>query len=276
MGVIKADSFQLLNVGRYETTPVMPSAKPDRSEVLALRKKLELFPFRPLTNLFSDLFFECRTAIQGGYIDRDRAERLLAYLEANEHVSNVFPNCVLRDLTRSYVEANENELEARLLGMLVDMYAGDPRESRVPIGVSIGMREEGAVTVEELSAKSNPEYITPPGDIQDSLSSLIAHDASLYGRVFDSLPTNFSFPDRFFAFTGPFAGSTRRACYEEVRRRGGVPCEPTFYCDYLFVSDSHIQDQVLSSSSISAIAARRTCGSPLILRETDWHIVIAE
>jgi hypothetical protein len=85
------------------------------------------------------------------------------------------------------------------------------------------------------------------------------------------MPLNLTIRDRFVGFTGDFREFTRKTCFEEVRKLGGVPSDPDMFLDYLFVSEKRI----ISNQLFAAIYYRRVYGNPLILREADWIKIAA-
>lgn len=251
----------------------MPSAKPDKSEVAYRRKKRGLFQNPP--NLFSELFLHCGAAVKGGYITESRAKKLRDYLEAQGTVSRIFPNSILLEALQSAARGWDYKHEAKLLDILFGLYVGDPTEVQVPVGVSLRQGSESGVAVGTITEDCDPEEIKPPSEACDFLKDFVNRNPDLYLRIFNDMQERLQLEDRFFSFTGPFENQSRRGCFEQVRARGGVPCDVMPYCDYLFVSDKHVRDRVLLSSLLEAICHRRVGGKPLILKEADWCYAVS-
>jgi hypothetical protein len=256
----------------------MPSAKPDKDEVKLLRWKRGLS--EPSHNLFSELFFQCRSALDGGYITPDRAAHLLKFLDSNDKVASIFPNNLLRLLLSDALKHDPWSLDAEsvLLDFIAQLYLGSPIERHVPVSFTIGIDPDGSVTTHEITMDDNPELVSPPHDAEYYLAGLLESPnplfAGMYELIYDPLPERLTIKDRFVAFTGAFNGCTRKICFDTVRKLGGVPTEPDKFLDILFVSNESYEKRAISNQLSSAIYCRRLYRNPLILRETDWVTVV--
>lgn len=254
---------------------MMPSAKPDKNEIYQLRQKRGIFS--PGENIFARIFFACVKAIDGGYIDQGRAKVLLAVIKAEPKASNVFPNTLLLRVLETAVVHGQwsTDVENTLLKLISGLYFGEHISRRELIGVVIGIKSDFSPFIREMSSEQDPEHVKPPEDIYEVLQEIANADAGVlagsFDLVFDQAPDEISLQDRFVGFTGEFRDVTRKECFAEVRELGGVPSEPAYYLDYLFVSESHSSNHLFSNQLQFAIYVRRTYGNPLIFKESVWR-----
>jgi hypothetical protein len=156
------------------------------------------------------------------------------------------------------------------LHLLFSLYLGYERPSHAG-GFEIGVDADGAIR----SGAVERQQSRPPSDIALFLSDPDTHRSPnlwlLLTEFFDEPQVLPSLHEKFVGFTGAFTFGSRGACFAEVRRRGGVPCSPAPYIDYMFVSREHEQQGAASSQVVAAIYFRRLYGTPLVLRERVWE-----
>jgi hypothetical protein len=256
----------------------MPSAKPDWKEISRLRRERKLFD--PGENLFSDVYEACRSTLEDGYVTKDRAENLLSFLQAHDHISVIFPNSLLyKILDFVCKEGNwSSETENLLLSFIGEFYLDYKLEDQAVLGIEIGFTADLSVETKRLTTADHPELIKPP-DIQFSLIDFFENEGRFSriarGLLFDQPPAHIDFQKRFVGFTGNFNGYTRKTCFEEIRRHGGVPCDPQYFTDYFFVASKSIEQSAISNQFGAAIYFRRLYGRPLIFKEENWHEIYA-
>lgn len=257
----------------------MPSAKPDKQEIATLRRRRGLWHDSPTTDLYSELHQQCLSAVEGGFITPDRARSLWAFLQAEVEIAAIYPNNALLQILRRVCEEEgwSSQAEGDLLHCIFSLYLGyeSADVSAKSIGVSISFNEENStVSVTESSELK----CRPPSDIAYFLSDIKTRESNrlrcLYDLMFDNRPSSISLTDRFVGFTGSFSYGSRAACFSEVRQRGGVPCDPVIYLDFLFVSRIHEEQKAISGQLSSAIYYRRLYGTPKVLREVDWEALL--
>jgi hypothetical protein len=206
----------------------MPSAKPDYKEISRLRKERKLFD--PGANLFSDVYEVCRSTLEEGYVTKERAEKLLSFLRAHGNISAIFPNSLLHRILDFVCKKGNwsSENENLLLSFIGEFYLDYRLEDQAVIGIEIRVSPELSVETKPLTTADHPELIKPPG-IQFSLIDFFNKEGrfSSIARdlLFDQPPENINFSERFVGFTGNFDGYTRKTCFEEIRKHGGVPCD---------------------------------------------------
>jgi hypothetical protein len=159
----------------------MPSAKPDYREISSLRKERKLY--EPGPNLFSDLYEVCRSTLEGGYVTKERAEKLLSFLRSNERVSSIFPNNLLQNILDSICsEGNwSSENEKLLLIFIGEFYLDTALEDQSAIGIELGVSSDLSIESKPLITTDHPELIKPP-DIQFALLDFI-NENGVFSRV---------------------------------------------------------------------------------------------
>ncbi len=257
----------------------MPSAKPNKQEIAALRRRRGLWYDSPTTDLYTEMHQQCFKAVEGGFITPNRARSLFAFLQANVEVAAVYPNnALLQILTGACEEEGwSSQAEGELLHYIFSLYlgyenAGAPAQS---IGILISLNvESSTISVGE----SSEAKFRPPSNIEFFLSESTTRESNrlrcLYDLIFDNRASSISLTDKFVGFTGPFAFGSRAACFDEVCQSGGVPCDPAIYLDFLFVSRVHEEQKAMSGQLSSAIYYRRLHGTPKVLREADWEALL--
>jgi hypothetical protein len=255
----------------------MPSAKPDYREISRLRKERKLY--EPGPNLFSDLYEVCRSTLEGGYVTKERAEKLLSFLRSNDRVSSIFPNNLLHKILDSICsEGNwSSENEKLLLSFIGELYLDYSLEDQSVVGIEIGVSSDLGIESKPLTTADHPELIKPP-DIQFALLDFI-NENGVFSSIasdllFDRLPKNINLQNHFVGFTGNFEGYTRKTCFEAIRKHGGVPSDPEYFTDYFFVARKSIAQNTISNQFAAAIYLRRLYGNPLIFTEETWSRVL--
>lgn len=234
----------------------MPSEKPDTKEISALRKKRGIYHVEPCAELYSDLHARCLVAVEDGYTSQQRAITLLNYLKSTPKTAKIYPNNILEIFLDMACQSEKNwtpEVEHDLIHFIYSLYIGydsTPHDDKPPRDLSY--------TLPHLKLKS------------DELKSMI------FSMHLDSLTEPISLVDKFVGFTGKFEFGSRAKCFAEARKRGAVPCDPAPYMEYLFVSREFEEYGAISSKIDGAIYCRRVYGSPRILREKDWNIIIGQ
>ncbi|MFA6977842.1 MAG: hypothetical protein WC209_00860 [Ignavibacteriaceae bacterium] len=247
----------------------MPSAKPDYAEIKLFRKKRNLY-YNQRSNLFSKIYLECSSAIEGGYITQERAKKLLQFIESDNSVKTVFPNNLLYEILSTYcgkVEWNDIS-EGILLDFIAELYVNNPTPT---IGIEL------VITGSPLNIDDQTDTIKPP-EINPSTINMLFNKFpfvnNLRSYLYDTLMTEIALQDRFFGFTGDFDNYTRKTCFEKVRCFGSVPSDPTYYLDYLFVANKLINENLISNKLLTSIYLRRLYGNPQILTEDDWEKLV--
>jgi|GEM_PF-3253536 len=255
----------------------MPSAKPDYKEISTLRKERKLY--EPGPNLFSALYEICRSTLEGGYVTKERSVRLLSFLRANDNITAIFPNSLLYKIL-DFVCTDGNwssENEKLLLSFIGEFYLGYSLEDQTVVGIELGVSSDLGIETKRLTTADHPELIKPP-DIQFSLSDFINNEGmfSSIARelLFDQALEHINIQKHFVGFTGNFDGYTRRTCFEEIRKHGGVPSGPEYFTDYFFVARKSVDKNAISNQFAAAIYFRRLYGKPLIFTEEIWNTIL--
>jgi hypothetical protein len=255
----------------------MPSAKPDYKEISSLRKERKLY--EPGPNLFSGLYEVCRSTLEGGYVTKERAEKLFSFLRANDKVSVIFPNNLLyKILDFACAEGNWSSVnEKLLLSFIGEFYLDYSLEDQSVVGIELGVSSDLGIETKPLTTAEHPELIKPP-DIQFALLDFI-RDEGMFSCIarkllFDRMPEHINFRKRFVGFTGNFDDYTRRMCFEVIRKNGGVPSDPEYFTDYFFVARKSIDQIAISNQFAAAICFRRLFGKPLIYTEDVWNKIL--
>ena len=255
----------------------MPSVKPDKAEISALRYKRELF--NQGDNLFSDICLQCRNALDGGYITQRRALKLLSYLSADLNMRSIFPNNYLFEMLKKFCKEGVwlSDNEGVLLDFIATFYLGYSLDDQSVVGVEIGISSDMNAYSKQLTVKEHPEMIRPP-DILFPLQKMVSAESNsednISSYIYDSPSEDIDLDDKFVSFTGAFDGFTRKECFQETRKLGGVPADPAYFLDYLFVANKSIEEHAVSNQLSESIDLRRKLGNPLILGEDDWRKVI--
>lgn len=244
----------------------MPREKQDNDEVRNLRSRRDLWSRSE--NLFSAIFVACQTALKDGYIDLDRANNLVAFLEQDTRIASIFPNNILHRMLAGAVSpgAWATNVEIAILDFIAALYLGEHPNQRVGIGVAIQI--DG---VRPLSVDKDPAHLTPPDHPEFYLDALIKRNPDIFDAIFNASSGEILLNDCFVGFTGAFDGTTRKECFAEVRMRGGVPTDQEYLLDFLFVAEKQYQQRYISGTLSGAITKRRIAGRPLILREAAWR-----
>jgi len=262
----------------------MPSVKSNYDEIMALVRTRKSSSGSGI-NIFSGIYLECCSALEGGYITQDRATKLLSYLETNIHIRSIFPNNLLYELLSKFCRKDgwSPDNEGVLLDFIATFYLNYRPDSEALIGMQFSLSPDMTVISKPFSKKDRPDMIRPP-DIYFDLIDLVRKKKNLFEFeeitrfVYDPLPQGISFKDLFVGFTGNFDGFTRKSCFDEVRKFGGVPCDPSGptsgLTDYFFVANKSITQNVISRKLSEAIGIRRTYGNPLIFSEDSWKEAI--
>jgi hypothetical protein len=253
----------------------MPTAKPDQREVNELRKRRGITYVDPVSRHFAPLYEACREATEGGYITEKRAIYLLQHLRSQPSVAAIYPNNVLIEiLTESTAPGNWSlDVEHDLLHTIFSFYLGYEADESM-----------SGVTRVKVSSVNDVPYVSsmplsyeprPPSDLSvlltyTKLKSARWQHSLLSGYVDRSVSTP-DLRDKFVGFTGKFAFGAREACFQAARRLGAVPCDPSPFMDYLFVSTEYEEQCAVSNKLSSAIYCRRLYGNPLILPERLWE-----
>lgn len=248
----------------------MPSAKPDYAEIKVLRKKRNLY-YNQQPNHFCKIYLKCVSAIEGGYINLDRAKKLLQFIDSDVFTKNVFPNNILYEVLSHFSNKDEwNDIsEGIVLDFISNLYLGEISEV-IAIEISNG-------TTQPLNIEDHPDLIKPP-EIDHSVINMLfrkfpfAYNLKKY--LYNIPPPEIILKDRFFGFTGDFNNFTRKTCFENVRTFGSVPSDPADYLDYLFVANKLINDDIISRTLSIAIYYRRLFGNPKIFTEDDWELIV--
>ena len=255
----------------------MSSIKPDKAEINALRKKRGLY--EPRDNVFSDIYLQCRIALDGGYITKDRAIKLLSYLEEHFNIRSIFPNNLLYEMLKEACGKGgwSSDNEGMLLDFIATFYLNYSLEGQALIGTELSVSSDSSVISKPLSVKQHPEIIRPPDihfPLMDLMSTKSNSGTSINSYIYNSLPDDIDLNDCFVGVTGKFDGITRKSCSQEIRKLGGVPADPSYFLDYLFVANKSIKENAISNQCSASIDCRRVYGNPLILMEDDWRNVI--
>jgi len=211
----------------------VPSAKPSSSEIAAMRKKRRLY--------FDDDEYQqacglARSALMAGALDLERLVRFGQQLAGLGTLSDSWPANALIAATQAMGAAGtiSEADQAALLSLMGSFYLLQ-------------------------------------GDEADGAASFLAERYALFGDsyacIFDR-PVVPDITDKFVAFTGPCSAGSRRACFDMVRARGGVPSDVTWYTDYLFVSEQHLEARVISSKMLDAVVVRARFGRIRVLPES--------
>ena len=210
----------------------MPSAKPSSSEIAALRKKRRLY--------FDDEYQQAcglaRSALMDGALDLERLVRLGQQLAGLGTLSDSWPANALIAATQAMGAAG-----------------------------TISEADQAAL----LSLMGN--FYLLQGEEADGAASFLAERHALFGDLYACIldrPVVPDITDKFVAFTGPCSAGSRRACFDMVRARGGVPSDVTWYTDYLFVSEQHLEARVISSKMLDAVAVRARFGRIRVLPDS--------
>lgn len=255
----------------------MPSVKPDYKEISALRKERKLYD--PPPNLFGDLYEVCRSSLKGSYVTMERAEKLISFLRSNAQISAIYPNSLLyKILTFVCTEGNWSPENVKLLlNYIAEFYLNYTFEDETFIGTEFVFSVEHGFEKKSLTTQEYLELIKPP-NIQFSLLNFFNNE-NFFSSVarelmFDHAPVHLRFRKNFVGFTGNFNGYTRKTCFEEIRKCGGVPSDSTYFLDYFFVASKSIDQNVISSQLALAIYFRSLYGKPLIFTEKVWHKIL--
>ncbi len=258
----------------------MPSAKPDKEEINALRLmrgiRYEEYSAHPYIGLHN----QCVLAVDEGYISPERATILHEFLHKNPLVATIYPNNILFRLVQEGCEEGgwRPEIEHDLLRFIYSIYLGYEKPDNLNNSIVISSQiEDGELTV---STHTEPKEPRPPADlsfvIADTLLLSVKLRNALLREHLDAIITKPDLKDRFVGFTGKFEFGSRAECFAEARKRGAVPCEPAPYMDYLFVSHEFEEYGTISNQLDYAIFLRRVYGHPQILREQDWNSIVNE
>lgn len=216
----------------------MSLPKPDKEAIKRIRKARSLW-LADDDNLSDPVRDAVLIAIGDGYISRVKADSLQRWLEAHPHIAALYPNSALMTALAKGLEPGQwtPDVEHDLLAFIGAFY---------------------------LEAES----------IRDTAYDLLKNPSALFGDLYSAM---FDVPaeplilaDHICAFTGPFVGRTRRNCFEQMLAVGGAPSAVSYYTDYLFVAEAHIQNRVLSSSMLEGISQKMRNGRIKILRESQF------
>jgi len=252
----------------------MPSVKPNWTEIVRLKKERGLS--ERTENIFFDIYQNCRSALEGGYITIERARALHLYLKKNKKMAAIFPNNLLCSLLEDCCERDElsSDDEKFFLDFIAKFYLIEQIEEQTKVGIEFTVSLDFESQSTNLSIQHGREETRPP-DIQYSLEDFIRSNNTftkdIRSMLFDRLPQDIEFKKRFVGFSGKFSGYTRKSCFQEIRRTGGVPCDPDYFLDYFFAAYNTYDQNVLSSKLSQAIYFRRLYGNPLIFTEEDWY-----
>jgi hypothetical protein len=216
----------------------MAFPKPDNQEISAIcQARGIVYP----ENIFEPVSEAARTALSDGFIDRSKALNLLSWLEKQTDIALVFPNKQLLAGLKTVTFSKEwsPEIEHDLVHFISSIYFSKS-------------------TLDE----NLYQLIEKPPQLFGDLYSAIFDDTS------DPIPLKL----RLAAFTGPFKLGSRKDCFEQIRRCGGAPTNVLSTTDYLFVSQDHISNRVLSSSMVDAICVRMLFGKIKIYRESLFSV----
>lgn len=212
----------------------MPLPKPNKAEITRILHAREISHNQE--NLFEPVSAAAIAALEGGFINQEKANTLLAWLESNHRISALYPNAQLIKALKTALVPGvwSQDLEHDLLRFISAVYL-------------------------------NPE------SLQDNIYDLLLNPTSLFGdlyvELFDVPNTIPELHERLCAFTGPCEFGSRSKCYDAVTMSGGAPCTIATYTDYLFVSEQHISARVLSSSMADGVCVRMMFGNLLICSE---------
>ncbi|MDP2244016.1 hypothetical protein [Pseudomonas sp.] len=215
----------------------MSLPKPDKEAIKRIRKARNLW--LDDDNLFDPVRDAVLIAIGDGSISRVSADALHWWLEANPRIAALYPNSALMTALAKGLEPGQwtPEVEHDLLVFIGAFY---------------------------LDTES----------IRDTAYDLLKNPPSLFGDLYSAMFGVQAEPliltDHICALTGPFVGRTRRNCFEQILAAGGAPSGVSYYTDYLFVADAHIQNRVLSSSMLEGIAQQMRNGRIKILSESQF------
>lgn len=181
--------------------------------------------YRPLDELIVPVFEQ---AIEGGYIDQQRATALAAWLDQQPRISALYPFRQLRQaLAKATAEGGwSDEVERGLL----QFFAALP----------------DAFQLVQL-----PEELF--GD--------------MYAAIFDKPATPLDMSGRYVEVTGPCAVGSHNAMYRIAELLGGRRNKALLRFGYLFVARSHIEARIISSKIAAAVASRMKFGGVQILAE---------
>ncbi|MGF6093156.1 hypothetical protein [Pseudomonas sp. 18173] len=216
----------------------MALPKPDKKEISAICQARGItYP----ENIFEPVSEAALSALSEGFIDRSKALNLLSWLENNTDLAALFPNRQLLAALKKSTCSEEwrPEAEHDLVHFISAVYFN----------------------------KST---------LNENLYQLIQNPPQLFGDLYSALfdeTTDFiPLTLKLAAFTGPFKFGSRKDCFEQIRRCGGAPTNILSSTDYLFVSEDHICNRVLSSSMVDAICVRLFFGKLKIYRESLFSI----
>lgn len=258
----------------------MPSAKPDKEEINALRLMRGIRYEERSAHLYIELHNQCELAVDEGYTSPERAAILLEFLQKNPLVAAIYPNNVLYKLVQEGCNKDGwcPEIEHDLLRFIYSIYLGYEKPNYLNTTMVISSQgEEGELTLSTLAAEPNEPR--PPTDlsfIMANLSLSAKQRTALLYDYLDAITKKPNLQDRFVGFTGKFEFGSRADCFAEARKLGAVPCDPAPYMDYLFISRELEEYGTISSKLDSAIYFRRVYGYPQILREQDWNSIVNE
>jgi len=245
----------------------MPGAKPDEKEISKLLRERNDITGE---NIFADIYHACRLAVEDGFIDRERADNLRHYLIQSGHASTVFPNSFLLWLLECICADGgwTQDLEKLLLDIISGWYLGFPQSS-LQAGHSFTIK----AVAQDVVIETHPVIRPPSYDF--ALSDFLKRDDGIADKArtlfFDAMPPDLDITARFVCFTGTFPGFSRRTCFEEVRKRGGVPSDPRNYLDYFFAADkASVLRGGISSKTSHAVHLRHLYGRLKIFSGEDW------
>lgn len=211
----------------------MPSAKPDKASLKAAIK--ERYGWTRPDDIFAPIQESALMAIADGCLSPPKAAQLAFSLLASP-AWDFFPYSTLQLALKQALQPGgwTPDAERDLLILIAAVFS------------------EGDRLIDTCATLAR-ENLPTLGDI--------------YSQLFDTPPLDFSLSGKLCDFTGPFNGMSRRECYEEVTKLGGVPSDGGWYTDCLFVADEHYQARVVSNGMAEAVASRALHGITRIYRE---------
>jgi hypothetical protein len=181
----------------------------------------------------------CKGIAADNVVIEKEARYLHQWLRRNSDIASVWP---------------ARELAARLARILWDgvVSPDEAEELRLFLQLATGETEERKELIEQSSIKSNLATLLP----------------------FDSPAPEVEFTEREFCFTGKFLSGTRRWCFTEVEKRGGIARDRPNACHYLVLGELGSRDWAHSSHGRKIEAAmerkQKNVHWPQIVSEQHW------
>lgn len=176
-------------------------------------------------------------AVEGGYIDQQRAIELVAWLDSNPLIAAIYPYTQLHRALSLALSLNgwTSEAENALLRLIT------------------------CVCTELDAGPNEDELLNLPqrlfGDMYEALFDIPTAPVDLNGWQVE--------------VTGPCTKGSHREMTERAIQAGALPRKGTLRYGYLFVARAHIENRVLSSKILNAIFMRMKYGPAMRVMAED-------